>query len=166
MRRAPAVSNSSIYGPNAWLIDEQFQQYSKDPNSVDKEWREVFEKNGAPKKQAEAAQSASSASVKKDSAPQSKAKATEGQPTEEKQAARKTVVEAAAGAAEGLPTDPGPAGLPAKRAPAAPLDRIEPYREIAEKRLKCMFEANAMRMDHSLEISTAGTGREMPVKPM
>src|SRR5699024_752073 len=84
MRREPAVSNSSIYGPNAWLIDEQFQQYSKDPNSVDKEWREFFEKNGAPKKQAEAAQSASSASVKKDSAPQSKAKATEGKPTEAK----------------------------------------------------------------------------------
>ena len=42
MRRASAVSNSSIFGPNAWLIDEQFQQYSKDPNSVDKEWREYF----------------------------------------------------------------------------------------------------------------------------
>ena len=43
------MSNSSIYGPNAWLIDEQFQQYSKDPNSVDQEWREYFEANGAPK---------------------------------------------------------------------------------------------------------------------
>lgn len=102
------MSNSSIYGPNAWLIDEQFQQYSKDPNSVDKEWREFFEKNGAPKKQAKAAQSASSASVKKDSAPQSKAKATEGKPTEAKQAARKTVVESGAEAAKGVQKAPEP----------------------------------------------------------
>ena len=90
------MSNSSIYGPNAWLIDEQFQQYSKDPNSVDKEWREFFEKNGAPKKQAEAAQSAPKASAKKDAPQQSKAKATEGEPTATKQAARKTVVDASA----------------------------------------------------------------------
>ena len=147
MRRAPAVSNSSIYGPNAWLIDEQFQQYSKDPNSVDKEWREFFEKNGAPKKQAEAAQSASSASVKKDSAPQSKAKATEGKPTEAKQAARKTVVESGAEAAKGVQKAPSPAGPPAKKAPASPLDRIEPYPEFSEKPLKGMFMYIAMMMD-------------------
>ena len=54
MRRKPAVSTSSIFGPNAWLIDEQFQQYSKDPSSVDKEWRDYFEANGAPKAQPEA----------------------------------------------------------------------------------------------------------------
>ena len=48
MRRIPAVSTSNIFGPNAWLIDEQFQQYSKDPSSVDKEWRDYFEANGAP----------------------------------------------------------------------------------------------------------------------
>ncbi|WP_301206083.1 multifunctional oxoglutarate decarboxylase/oxoglutarate dehydrogenase thiamine pyrophosphate-binding subunit/dihydrolipoyllysine-residue succinyltransferase subunit, partial [Corynebacterium stationis] len=160
------MSNSSIYGPNAWLIDEQFQQYSKDPNSVDKEWREFFEKNGAPKKQAEAAQSASSASVKKDSAPQSKAKATEGKPTEAKQAARKTVVESGAEAAKGVQKAPSPAGPPAKKAPASPLDRIEPYPEFSEKPLKGMFKAIAKNMDQSLEIPTATTVRDMPVKLM
>ena len=43
------MSTSNIFGPNAWLIDEQFQQYSKDPSSVDKEWRDYFEENGAHK---------------------------------------------------------------------------------------------------------------------
>ena len=63
------MSNSSIYGPNAWLIDEQFQQYSKDPNSVDKEWREYFEANGAPKQAAQPKASSAKASSSKASAP-------------------------------------------------------------------------------------------------
>src|SRR5699024_9661341 len=166
MRRAPAVSNSSIYGPNAWLIDEQFQQYSKDPNSVDKEWREFFEKNGAPKKQAEAAQSAPKASAKKDSTQQSKAKATEGEPTATKQAARKTVVESSAEESKTIQKAPSPVGPAPKKSPASPLDRIEPYPEFSEKPLKGMFRAIAKNMDQSLEIPTATTVRDMPVKLM
>ena len=52
------MSTSNIFGPNAWLIDEQFQQYSKDPSSVDKEWRDYFEANGAPKSKAPAKEAA------------------------------------------------------------------------------------------------------------
>ena len=132
----------------------------------DKEWREFFEKNGAPKKQAEAAQSASSASVKKDSAPQSKAKATEGKPTATKQAARKTVVESGADAAKGVQKAPSPVGPTGKKTPQSPLDRIEPYPEFSEKPLKGMFKAIAKNMDQSLEIPTATTVRDMPVKLM
>src|SRR5699024_5440010 len=122
MRRAPAVSNSSIYGPNAWLIDEQFQQYSKDPNSADKEWREICEKNGGLKKQAEAAQHAASARDTNVSGPQSKAQGTEGKPTEAKLAARKIVVESGVEAAKGLQEAPSPAGQPARKAPASRPD--------------------------------------------
>ncbi|GJN42794.1 2-oxoglutarate dehydrogenase E1/E2 component [Corynebacterium ammoniagenes] len=160
------MSNSSIYGPNAWLIDEQFQQYSKDPNSVDKEWREFFEKNGAPKKQAEAAQSAPKASAKKDAPQQSKAKATEGEPTATKQAARKTVVDASAEEAKTIQKAPSPVGPAPKKSPESPLDRIEPYPEFSEKPLKGMFRAIAKNMDQSLEIPTATTVRDMPVKLM
>lgn len=42
------MSSASTFGPNEWLVDEMFQQFQKDPQSVDKEWRELFEKNGAP----------------------------------------------------------------------------------------------------------------------
>ena len=74
------MSTSNIFGPNAWLIDEQFQQYSKDPSSVDKEWREYFEANGAPKSKAPAKEAA------KPSKPA--AKKTEGTTTARKQEAR------------------------------------------------------------------------------
>ena len=61
---------------------------------------------------------------------------------------------------------PSPAGPPAKKAPASPLDRIEPYPEFSEKPLKGMFKAIAKNMDQSLEIPTATTVRDMPVKLM
>ena len=31
------------FGPNEWLVDELYEQYTKDRNSVDKAWWEFFE---------------------------------------------------------------------------------------------------------------------------
>lgn len=50
-------------GANEWLVDEMFEAYQKDPNSVDQVWVEYFKKNGmaagsAPTPNAPAAQSA------------------------------------------------------------------------------------------------------------
>ena len=33
---------ASDYGQNTWLVEEMYQQYQKDPNSVDPSWREVL----------------------------------------------------------------------------------------------------------------------------
>ncbi|HZE66128.1 MAG TPA: hypothetical protein VE081_05820, partial [Sporichthyaceae bacterium] len=30
------------FGPNEWLVDEIYQQYLADPNSVDRAWWEFF----------------------------------------------------------------------------------------------------------------------------
>src|SRR5699024_4886792 len=114
----------------------------------------------------EAEQSASTASVQKDSAPQSKAKATEGKPTATKQAARKTVVESGADAAKGGQKALSPVGPTGKKTPQSPLDRIEPSPELSEKPLKGMLQAIAKNMDQSLELPTATTVRDMPVKLM
>ena len=43
------MSSENTFGQNSWLVDEMFQQYKDDPNSVDAEWRELFESKGAPK---------------------------------------------------------------------------------------------------------------------
>ncbi|NII87641.1 2-oxoglutarate dehydrogenase E1 component/2-oxoglutarate decarboxylase [Corynebacterium glutamicum] len=43
------MSSASTFGQNAWLVDEMFQQFQKDPKSVDKEWRELFEAQGGTK---------------------------------------------------------------------------------------------------------------------
>ena len=43
------MSSENTFGQNSWLVDEMFQQYKEDPNSVDAEWRELFDQKGAPK---------------------------------------------------------------------------------------------------------------------
>src|SRR5690349_11625031 len=32
----------SVLGPNAWLVDEMYDQYRADPSSVSESWREFF----------------------------------------------------------------------------------------------------------------------------
>ncbi|HET9076694.1 MAG TPA: multifunctional oxoglutarate decarboxylase/oxoglutarate dehydrogenase thiamine pyrophosphate-binding subunit/dihydrolipoyllysine-residue succinyltransferase subunit [Acidimicrobiales bacterium] len=34
---------SASFGPNAWLVDDMYEQYRQDPNSVSESWREFFE---------------------------------------------------------------------------------------------------------------------------
>ena len=36
-------ASSSTFGPNAWLVDDMYEQYREDPNSVSESWREFFE---------------------------------------------------------------------------------------------------------------------------
>ncbi|MGP5496280.1 multifunctional oxoglutarate decarboxylase/oxoglutarate dehydrogenase thiamine pyrophosphate-binding subunit/dihydrolipoyllysine-residue succinyltransferase subunit [Corynebacterium flavescens] len=154
------MSNSSIFGPNAWLIDEQFQQYSKDPNSVDPEWRNYFESNGAPEKAQAAPASAAKAPAAK--APQ-KAKQTESATTKVKQSHRETEVSRKSPVLKKHVTRPQTG---AKKGQASPLDRIGTYPEPGAKPIKGMFKAIAKNMEESLEIPTATTVRDMPVKLM
>jgi 2-oxoglutarate dehydrogenase complex dehydrogenase (E1) component-like enzyme len=34
--------NSNNFGQNEWLVDQMYQQFKEDPQSVDKEWRDLF----------------------------------------------------------------------------------------------------------------------------
>ena len=43
------MSSENTFGQNSWLVDEMFQQYKEDPDSVDAEWRKLFGEKGAPK---------------------------------------------------------------------------------------------------------------------
>ena len=149
------MSTSNIFGPNAWLIDEQFQQYSKDPNSVDKEWRDYFEANGAPKSEAPAKEA-----PKKPSKPA--AKKTEGTTTARKQESRETNVDKSVAKAQ----EKSAKAKQSVKKPESPLDRIEDYKGGDERQLKGMFKAIAKNMEESLEIPTATTVRDMPVKLM
>ncbi|HLI00467.1 MAG TPA: multifunctional oxoglutarate decarboxylase/oxoglutarate dehydrogenase thiamine pyrophosphate-binding subunit/dihydrolipoyllysine-residue succinyltransferase subunit [Acidimicrobiales bacterium] len=36
-------SAPDLFGPNAWLVDEMYEQYRKDPTLVNAEWRDFFE---------------------------------------------------------------------------------------------------------------------------
>lgn len=153
MRRIPAVSNSSIFGPNAWLIDEQFQQYSKDPNSVDKEWRDYFEANGAPNNGASTPAAASADKSAKKSAPV-------------KPAAKSAAAGGAPAAKPAKVAEKPGKDSSSKKTSDSPLDRIGEAPEAGERQLKGMFKAIAKNMDESLEVPTATTVRDVPVKLM
>ncbi|MER6938300.1 hypothetical protein, partial [Nocardioides sp. NPDC000441] len=36
------------FGANEWLVEEMYDQYTKDPSSVDPVWVKFFETNGQP----------------------------------------------------------------------------------------------------------------------
>ncbi|MGW6401622.1 multifunctional oxoglutarate decarboxylase/oxoglutarate dehydrogenase thiamine pyrophosphate-binding subunit/dihydrolipoyllysine-residue succinyltransferase subunit [Streptomyces sp. NPDC055134] len=91
-------SPAAAFGPNEWLVDEIYQQYLQDPNSVDRAWWDFFAdyKPGAP------------------------AQPTTGAPAQGSGPAG-TAAAGAAGtaAAPAAPAAPAPAAAPAKAAPAA-----------------------------------------------
>src|SRR5699024_4588542 len=45
-KRTGTAGSRANFGQNDWLVDQMYQQYKKDPESVDPEWRKYFEKNG------------------------------------------------------------------------------------------------------------------------
>ncbi|MGH8919314.1 MAG: 2-oxoglutarate dehydrogenase E1 subunit family protein, partial [Actinomycetes bacterium] len=36
------VQSADAFGPNAWLVDDMYEQYRQDPDSVSEGWREFF----------------------------------------------------------------------------------------------------------------------------
>ena len=45
MPESTGDSSTSGFGANEWLVDEMFEKYQKDPNSVDKVWWDFFGKD-------------------------------------------------------------------------------------------------------------------------
>ena len=152
------MSSENTFGQNSWLVDEMFQQYKDDPNSVDAEWRELFEKKGAPK----TANGTSNVTPSQAGASQAKtdpkvARST-GAPSQD---GRETKVDEAAAKVSNRPQRTLP------KPKASPLDKIAQVEvEPGEFQLKGAFRAIAKNMNESLEVPTATTVRDMPVKLM
>src|SRR5437763_3672635 len=36
------AEQNTTFGPNAWLVDEMYEQYRTDPSSVSESWRDFF----------------------------------------------------------------------------------------------------------------------------
>ena len=173
MRRASAVSSATNFGQNQWLVDEMFQQYKEDPNSVNKEWRDLFEKEGGPATSSAPASTpaadaaASSAGVKKNTAPQ-----VEARPAG---TLRERLTGAESSETPKRPTSAGPDTHSAAKAHAAaqeekkrksPLSKVQDRPEAGETQLKGIAKAIAKNMDISLEVPTATSVRDMPARLM
>ncbi|WP_040524329.1 multifunctional oxoglutarate decarboxylase/oxoglutarate dehydrogenase thiamine pyrophosphate-binding subunit/dihydrolipoyllysine-residue succinyltransferase subunit [Gordonia effusa] len=171
-------SSTSDFGQNTWLVDEMYQQYVKDPNSVDPSWHEILKDykpsangtNGsAPTPTAKTASPAvapsppaAPASTHKPSAPvtldteptRAPAPARKATPTRESQATK-----AASGRSMAETANRPPAPAPAK-APAP-----QPTAE-ETKVLRGASAAVAKNMAASLTVPTATSVRAIPAKAM
>ncbi|MEV0254252.1 multifunctional oxoglutarate decarboxylase/oxoglutarate dehydrogenase thiamine pyrophosphate-binding subunit/dihydrolipoyllysine-residue succinyltransferase subunit [Streptomyces sp. NPDC050732] len=172
---------AAAFGPNEWLVDEIYQQYLQDPNSVDRAWWDFFAdyKPGAgasvaaaPAKPAgdaaagaaattPAAPTAEAAPAPAQAAPAEAAPAAPAAP-----AAKPAAAPQAAPAAKPAAAAPAPAAKPAAAKPAAA--KAEPATEAPAGpeyvTLRGPAAAVAKNMNASIEVPTATSVRAVPVK--
>ncbi|MET7450975.1 multifunctional oxoglutarate decarboxylase/oxoglutarate dehydrogenase thiamine pyrophosphate-binding subunit/dihydrolipoyllysine-residue succinyltransferase subunit [Streptomyces sp. NPDC005574] len=162
---------AAAFGPNEWLVDEIYQQYLQDPNSVDRAWWDFFAdyKPGAPAASGTAGTAAAGAAGTTTPAPAAPAAP-----------ARPAPAAPAAPAAAPAPAVPKPAAAapaPAKAAapapaPAKPAAAAQPKAAPATESpdgpelvpLRGPAAAVAKNMNASIEVPTATSVRAVPVK--
>ncbi|MFF3407274.1 multifunctional oxoglutarate decarboxylase/oxoglutarate dehydrogenase thiamine pyrophosphate-binding subunit/dihydrolipoyllysine-residue succinyltransferase subunit [Streptomyces sp. NPDC002742] len=163
--QAAGKNPAAAFGANEWLVDEIYQQYLQDPNSVDRAWWDFFAdyKPGAPAASAPAGTAAAGAAGTTPAAPAAPA------PPAARQAPPQPAPAAPAPAA--APAAPKPAAAapaPAKAAPAAAQPKAAPATEAPEGpeyvTLRGPAGAVAKNMNASLELPTATSVRAVPVK--
>ncbi|MEU1705005.1 multifunctional oxoglutarate decarboxylase/oxoglutarate dehydrogenase thiamine pyrophosphate-binding subunit/dihydrolipoyllysine-residue succinyltransferase subunit [Streptomyces sp. NPDC005706] len=168
---------AAAFGPNEWLVDEIYQQYLQDPNSVDRAWWDFFAdyKPGAPAASAPAGTAAAGAAGTTTPAPQAQPAApAQAAPAPAPAAAPKPAAgPAAAPAPTPAPAAKAPAPAPARpatpaQAPAQPKPKAAPAAEAPEGpeyvTLRGPSAAVAKNMNASLELPTATSVRAVPVK--
>ncbi|MEV5429891.1 multifunctional oxoglutarate decarboxylase/oxoglutarate dehydrogenase thiamine pyrophosphate-binding subunit/dihydrolipoyllysine-residue succinyltransferase subunit [Streptomyces sp. NPDC052701] len=157
---------AAAFGPNEWLVDEIYQQYLQDPNSVDRAWWDFFAdyKPGAAAAPAPAGTAAAGAAGTTSTARQ----AAPAAPAQPAPAAPAPAAPKPAAAAPAKPAAEAPA--PAKAAAPAPAakPKAEPAAEAPagpeNVTLRGPAAAVAKNMDASLELPTATSVRAVPVK--
>ncbi|MGW7271463.1 multifunctional oxoglutarate decarboxylase/oxoglutarate dehydrogenase thiamine pyrophosphate-binding subunit/dihydrolipoyllysine-residue succinyltransferase subunit [Streptomyces sp. NPDC054864] len=163
-------SPAAAFGPNEWLVDEIYQQYLQDPNSVDRAWWDFFAdyKPGAgsspaaaPAKPAGDA-AAGAAATTSPAAPAAAPAAPAAAPAAP---AKPAPAAPAAPAAKPAAAAPAPAAKPAAAKPAA---KAEPATEAPAGpeyvTLRGPAAAVAKNMNASVEVPTATSVRAVPVK--
>ncbi|MFJ8083942.1 multifunctional oxoglutarate decarboxylase/oxoglutarate dehydrogenase thiamine pyrophosphate-binding subunit/dihydrolipoyllysine-residue succinyltransferase subunit [Streptomyces sp. NPDC096205] len=162
---------AAAFGANEWLVDEIYQQYLQDPNSVDRAWWDFFAdyKPGAAASQAASGAAAAGAAETPTTAPAATA-AAPAQAAAPAPAAPAPAAPAQAPAAQApaapapAPAKPAaaPAPKPAAAAKAAPATEAPAGPEFVT--LRGPAGAVAKNMDASLEMPTATSVRAVPVK--
>ncbi|WP_460069403.1 multifunctional oxoglutarate decarboxylase/oxoglutarate dehydrogenase thiamine pyrophosphate-binding subunit/dihydrolipoyllysine-residue succinyltransferase subunit [Streptomyces sp. YKOK-I1] len=158
---------AAAFGPNEWLVDEIYQQYLQDPNSVDRAWWDFFAdyKPGAASAPAPAGTAAAGAAGTTSTPPAPAAPAPAAVPAPAaapKPAAAAPAPAAPAPAAAPAPVKAAPAAAkPAAAAPQAAAGAPEGPELIT---LRGPAAAVAKNMNASLELPTATSVRAVPVK--
>ncbi|HEY0773532.1 MAG TPA: 2-oxo acid dehydrogenase subunit E2, partial [Nocardioidaceae bacterium] len=155
----------SAFGANEWLVDEMFERYQQDPNSVDKAWWEFF-KNYTPGEHV-SGKPVNPNGAKSAPAPEQKAEQKAAAKPAEKPAApapQKKSVASANPRADQTPAKATPkAGAPVPKEPE-PAQKAEAKDEPQLTVLRGAPARTAQNMDASLSVPTATSVRSVPVK--
>ncbi|MFF4141004.1 multifunctional oxoglutarate decarboxylase/oxoglutarate dehydrogenase thiamine pyrophosphate-binding subunit/dihydrolipoyllysine-residue succinyltransferase subunit [Streptomyces sp. NPDC001698] len=162
---------AAAFGANEWLVDEIYQQYLQDPNSVDRAWWDFFAdyRPGAAAPQAPAGTAAAGAAETTTTAQAAPAApAAPARPAPQAAAAPVAPVQPPA-APRPAAAAPAPAKPAAQApAPAKPAVKAEPAAEAPGGpefvTLRGPSAAVAKNMNASLELPTATSVRAVPVK--
>ncbi|MEU9363565.1 multifunctional oxoglutarate decarboxylase/oxoglutarate dehydrogenase thiamine pyrophosphate-binding subunit/dihydrolipoyllysine-residue succinyltransferase subunit [Streptomyces avermitilis] len=165
---------AAAFGPNEWLVDEIYQQYLQDPNSVDRAWWDFFAdyKPGAaaaPAPAGTAAAGAAETTTPTPAAPTAAAPAAPAAPAQAAPAPAPAAPAPAAAPAAPKPAAAAPAPAAAKPAAAAPAKpQATAPAEAPEGPtfvpLRGPAAAVAKNMNASIEVPTATSVRAVPVK--
>ncbi|WP_326591621.1 multifunctional oxoglutarate decarboxylase/oxoglutarate dehydrogenase thiamine pyrophosphate-binding subunit/dihydrolipoyllysine-residue succinyltransferase subunit [Streptomyces brevispora] len=177
---SPGSNPAAAFGPNEWLVDEIYQQYLQDPNSVDRAWWDFFADykpgtSGTADKPVPGAAAAGAAAptapaVTAPTATNHTAPAAPAPPVVQAPAAPVAPAPAPAAAAPVAPAVPAPvkaapapaAPAPAAKAAAGPAAEAPAGPEYVT--LRGPSAAVAKNMNASLELPTATSVRAVPVK--
>ena len=164
------------FGGNEWLVDELYQQFLKDKNSVDKKWWDIFaslktdQAAAPPAEEAPVAANPAPAPAAPPAAPRAATQARVLDVSGSSPAASSessTASTPAAGAAPRVPADPAPP-TKSQPIPAQVPKASTPGTMGEEKRtqLRGPAKAIATNMEQSLTVPTATTVRAVPAKAL
>nr|WP_199220505.1 multifunctional oxoglutarate decarboxylase/oxoglutarate dehydrogenase thiamine pyrophosphate-binding subunit/dihydrolipoyllysine-residue succinyltransferase subunit [Salinibacterium hongtaonis] len=172
---APEEGSSGEFGANEWLVDEMYEQFKVDRNSVDKSWWPILEnyhqtKTTAPAAQAPATQ-APAAEAPAAEAPASQPEPAAQEPQIPAEVTSETPQTASAQSAgqpvartTSIQAKPQPIPAEAPSAAASIEEPSEPQDVVTA--LKGMAKSLATNMDASLTVPTATSVRTIPAKLM
>ena len=151
---------SETLGPNAWLVDEMFEQYSADPSSVSETWQDFFADyrrlgHSAPPGSNGNGHDAHSSGAGATATATAPTPAPPAQPAVQP-------APAPAPAAQPAPTQPAQA-QPAQAQPAAAQPAAAPAEEPGEP-IRGVAARIVENMERSLSVPTATSYREIPAK--
>ncbi len=157
------------FGANQWLVEEMYEQWSANPDSVDKEWWPILERFHSTLSGASAAATPLQATTPPSPAPASETPAPAA-PIEPQTNVNETpanipaAVESNQLVAKTTRIEPRPQPIPAQAPVTAAIDIVEDPVESQVNILKGMPKALAANMDASLAVPTATSVRTIPAK--
>ena len=159
------------FGPNEWLVDELYEQYKKDRNSVDKAWWEFFENytpgqgggdNGTSAKGAAPAPQQTAPEAKAE--PKAAAKAEPAKAEPKKAEAKAEPKKAEPKQAEPKKDEAAKRAEPTPREEQKPAKAEAPVQEDVLTPLRGAAARVVTNMEASLEVPTATSVRAVPAK--